>query len=479
MADKTGSDVAKQEINPAVLLALEQVINGTKKGHHKIETVTEFSTEVNKIIIPAGMTKKAAADDLMLQWTNEEQKQDFLAQFDGWEWKDTLRAFRNVLEERFGWIKGVKEESWFGTTYPMEIDIVTNIKDGVKTSEKAFYGKVSFPSMDGAQGEVGIQQNGVVYVKINAKKKYSTQITEFFNEIRNYLQHQSIYRGKAVVVSMKGVQDNHIIDLEITEIKPNPRIFLNAKEEVTVEQFVIGDIGEHGKRCYLFTGTYGNGKTETAMRVGAAGIKKGVSFFYVKDSSLLVETLGFAKNYEPCIIFLEDVDETTSGEDRDERMNQILNTLDGVQTKGRDIMVLFTTNHEKRINKALRRPGRIDLIVNFSNPDNNTKTKIYKSFFDKLSGSENIDYELVVAESPNAQGAVIAEIAQRAVKLAKKNGFIDTDGVRAAQASMEYQIAFMAEDSEAPDKLKTAMETFKEYFVGDIFEVVDRIDDRV
>lgn len=461
------NEVSVDILNPAVAMILAE-LERTAKGHHKIETTTEYSKDTNKIILPVGMTKKAAAEDLMLQWNNEEQIQDFMTMLEGWEWKDGLRAFRNVLEEEFGWIKGV---TVWGQS-PIEIDIVTNIKDGVTTSEKAYYGNVEFPAWDGAKGNVDIDRSGTVIVTVKAKKKFSLQITQFFNNVRNYLNTQSIYRGKAVVVNKKGLKNGNVIDLQITELKPNNKIFLNSDEELTVENFVIGDIGEKGKRCYLFTGNYGNGKTETAIRVGVAGLSKGVSFFYVKDSSLLVETLGFAKNYEPCIIFLEDVDETTSGEDRDERMNGILNTLDGVQTKGRNIMVLFTTNHQTRINPALRRPGRIDLIVNFSNPNKETVEKIYRSFFTDLTGAEEIDYELVKAESPDAQGAVIAEIAVRATKLAKKKGFIDTDGVRAAQASMKYQIAFMAGDVEAPDKMKTALETIRGYMTENVIETI-------
>lgn len=470
--------IKEEETMENVMLLLGKVVS-EKAKHHKIETVTEYSAETNKIILPVGMSKKKAADDLMLQWNNEEQEQAFQTELTGWEWKDGLRAFRNVLEEKFGWIKGV--ETWFST--PTEIDIVTNIVDGSSTTEKAFIGKVAFPAWEEAQGQVGVNGAGVVVVHIKAKRKFSTAITQFFADLRNYLNTQSMYRGKAVVVSKVLVPGGaHTIDLQITEIIPNQKIFLNSDEELTVDNFVIGDLNESGKRCYLFTGTYGNGKTETAMRVGKAALAKGISFFYIKNADLLVEALAFAKNYEPCVIFLEDVDETAAGTDRDERMNQILNTLDGVQTKGRDIKVIFTTNHEKRINAALRRPGRIDLIVHFSNPKGVTVEKIYRSHLDRFKGSEDIDYKLVLEETPDAQGAVIAEIAMRATKLAKKNGFITTDFVRAAQASMKHQIEFMREEVDAVDPLKKSLETMKNYFNTDMKEVkelVESIDSRV
>lgn len=430
---------------------------------HKIKTTAEFSEDTNRIIIPKGMTKKQAAEDLMLQYNNEEQVQDFLCILEGWDWKDSLRAVRNTMETEFGWIKGVTTESFWGKQAPIEIDIVTNIINGKTISEKAFYGKMAFPAWDNAQGEVGISIRGA-YIKVNAKRKFSVTITEFFNNVRNYLATNSIYRGKSVVVGRSNQMGQEVLDLQIIEIIPNEKIFLNQKEEVTVNNFVLGDLNAKGKRCYLFTGSYGNGKTETAMRIGAKAVAKNISFFYVKKADLLVDTLQFARNYEPCVVFLEDVDETASGEQRDEQMNGILNTLDGVQTKGRDIMVLFTTNHEKRINPALRRPGRIDLIVNFSNPEKDTIEKIYRSYFTKYNGNEELDYHLLLEQCPDAQGAVIAEIAKRACKLAERDNYtISTELVLAAQASMEYQIQFMQDPIDKANEVQTAFDTIRDY----------------
>lgn len=450
---KTG--VAKKIEN---LNDLADVFGLSLPGNHTdILTTVEFSKEHSRIIIPEGMDKRTAARDLMNQWDNEEQIQDFTTTLEGWDWKDGLHAFREVMEAKFGWIKG--HHSFFST--PTEIDIVTNVVNGMKKTEKAFFGEVTIPAYEDAKGAVDVNKQGQVTVFIHAKRKFSAKISEFFADIRKYLDEKSIYRGKAVTVT---VGPKGGLNLEIMEMIPNNRIVLNDDTEMVINNFVLDQLGEAGKRCFLFTGDYGNAKTETAMRVGIAAVSLGSSFFYIKDAALFSHVLGFAKNYEPAVVFLEDIDEIAGSENRDDKMNNILNTLDGVQTKGRNMLVILTTNHPKRINKALRRPGRIDLIVNFANPNERAIEKIYRTYFDKITGGDEIDYEIVVPKTASLkiQGAVVAEICKRAAKLSQKRGSVDTEMILASITSMETQIEFMQEDIEKKDILKEAHNTVHE-----------------
>lgn len=443
----------------------DQLINALLKqfgspDDHTIQTTVEYSKELKKIIIPDGMTKKEAATDLMNQWNNEEQMQDFDINLEGWDWKDGLRAVRNVIEDKFGWLQGGTAGFWGPS--PTEISIITSYHNGNPQTESAFYGPVKFAVWEDAKGTIGVNRGGTVAISIAAKKKFSVAINTFFKEVQQYLKNNSIYRNKPIIVKWDAA--NERLDLEITEIKSNPNIILNDRERLVVDNFIIGQFDDHGKRTYLFTGKYGNGKSETAINVAVEALKKGLSFFYLKDSKAFTKLLAFARKYEPCLVFMEDIDEIASGEDRDEEMNDILNTLDGVETKGRDITVMFTTNHHARIAPALRRPGRIDLIVDFVNPDNDSKRKIFETYFRDLEGAETVDYEIVSPETGDVAGAVVAEIAKRAVKYAKLHGNqINTDKVRASIASMQTQIKFMDEGVEKVNKVREAVETMREF----------------
>lgn len=444
------------QIAPEVFALLKAIGVNLPDNIKEIQTPTEYSADTQKILLPTGMDKRVAAKELEAQWKNEESVNAYAAEFSGWNWQDVLIAVRRVTEREFGWMNG--QASWF-TGNPLEIDVVVDVKNGKKVNERAFYGNFDITAWEVAKASISVDDYGDAHIRINAKRKFSEPITNYFNLIRKQLEEASIYRGKSIVVTKKGES----LGFEIIENKGSDKIVLNRGERLVVDTFVIDSLGEAGKRCYLFTGGYGTGKTETAMRVGRVAVEHHqMSFFYLKDATAFDVLLNQCKKYQPCIIFLEDVDEIASGEHRDSQMNKILNTLDGVQTKGNDLTVIFTTNHPEKINSALRRPGRIDVMVKFENPDAETVAEIYRIYFKGLPGEEMLDYSTLAKKTPSIQGAVIAEIAQRAVKLVKKQGTITDDLVESAIHSMAYQIELMTADTKEPNKAEQFVKLYGE-----------------
>lgn len=422
----------------------ETIIKMMEEELKKNQAETEFSTGTKRIILPMTMNKLQAAKELKRQWDDEEQVICVDRIFAEWNWRDVLVAVKKAAERHFGWIQGKTVHTFFGTERPTDIEIVTDIKKGKKITETCFYGKFTATVWEDA--EVDVQAN---FISATVKKRYAHEAKEFFDLIQRILDSESIYRGKAITVTKKtDPWGNVSLDFDIFEMKVSDKIVLNEDVDTVVRNFIIDDLGEDGKRCYLFSGGYGNGKTETAMHIGAAGLKKAMAYFYCKDADVFQMLLGQAKNYQPCIVFLEDVDEIGSGSKRDADMNKILNTLDGVQTKGNNLTVIFTTNHEKRINPALRRPGRIDLVINFDNPDKVATAEIYHRYLAELDKEKVLDYNVLADRTPDCPGAVIAEIAKRAVKLCKKRGVVNEDLVKSAVDSMKHHLKLMKEEVE-------------------------------
>lgn len=450
------------------------VIPGNVK---EIETDVVTSDSVKQIVIPKGMSKLDAAEELRKQHQNEEQKIDIRADFPGWNWKDVLVAIRRTTESTFGWINGRTDYTWFGPKKPTEIDIVVDMKNGSPVIEKAFFNGFNVGPWEDANATVGVMYSEVSIV-INAKRKYNHEVTEYFNAIRAELENNSIYRGRSIVVQK---DRNNNLEFEIIENKANDIIILNHGTQLVIDNFVLGALPDGGKRTFLFTGNYGNGKTEIASRVGRIAVQEhGQSFFYVKDSDLFEQLLIQSKKYQPCIIFLEDIDEIASGEQRDNAMNSILNTLDGVQTKGNNLITIFTTNHPERINSALRRPGRIDLVVEFMNPDEEAKEIIMRRYFEGINGADNLNYKALAEFIPDVQGAVIAEICKRAVKLSSGKHGITDDLVMASVESMRYQIHLMKGESAAGNKYENFFKQFSHLMrLNNIEETVDEIRTRV
>jgi hypothetical protein len=437
----------------ALMEQLQKEAQGPFQTEENPQVISSNATRT--IIIPDSLTKRQAAEELWRQADNEEQMIDTDADFEGWYWKDVLVAVKHVSEKMFGYIDG----GWGAT----EIDIIVDLVDGKAITTKAFYGNFRIAAFEHASASISIDKKGVTRASISSAKKFGNYITEYFNAIREYLAEHSIFRGRSISIK-KHAQWG--LEFEIFENKKSDTILLNHDERVLLDSFVLNRLGRKdktGKRTYLFCGDYGNGKTESAKEVGRIAVERGLSFFYLRDTSVFAEALLMLKRYQPCLLFVEDVDEIGSGEKRDEAMNKLLNTLDGVETKGNTLTVIFTTNHQKRINKALRRPGRIDLIIPFNNPTKETKAAILRHYLqlhvDPRQGELNYDY--LAGRIDDVQGAVVAEICKRAVELADGQ-HVTQDIVEAATLSLQYQVELMKEQPEAPNK--TEVDVVKAFF---------------
>lgn len=419
------------------------LISGSKGNGQEKEMLglqVDSSDETAVIIIPSSMTKLQAARELELQDNEENTKQENTILFDGWQYQDVLIAIKRVSERMFGWLKAKPK-----TDAPVIVEITTNVVDGKPVTEKGFLGEFLITAWEDAT--VTVSFNGPnIRLWVEAKKKYDKKVTEFFSALKEHLLTDSIFKGKTVVVT----KSRQGVDFQIIENKPSDKIVLNTDTQLVVDQLVIPSLKEKGKSISLFTGQYGTGKTETAMHMGNEAIRNGMSFFYIKDSSVFSDFLALTANYQPCLVFLEDVDSIGSGE-RDKILNDLLNTLDGVQSKGNNLKVIFTTNHPEHINHAFRRPGRIDLMLEFPFPDKEAVSKIYQVYLGHHKGWNSVDVEKITYETPIVQGAVIAEICKRANKMAVQSGRITTENILAAIYSMSYQIRMMeAPPAEAP-----------------------------
>lgn len=404
-------------------------------------TTNTVAGDTETIIIPHNMSKLQASKELERQHKEEETIIDLVHQYEVWDGKDALVAVMKTIQKTFGWIHGQPIMSMFGPINPREIQIVVDIKDGKEVHENCFVGDFCVTAWDNAKGSVGMGPGGT-YVKFALKKKHKERAHKFFADVEQQLKTASIYKGKSIILDENG--------FAFVENKGSKDIILNDAEELVIKNLIIAPLAKDGKRCILFTGPYGTGKTETAMRIGREANSRGITFIYCKDSDQFSNLLDTAKLYQPAVVFMEDIDEIGSGEERDSDMNEILNTLDGVQTKGNDITVIFTTNHENRINKALRRPGRIDIILKFNKLEKSAVKKVYDRLLFDVPGYNNIDTEGLSYKTPEVQGAVIAEICKRAKRMAEctEDGQLTDTIVETAIESMKSQIAFMNGESE-------------------------------
>jgi len=121
------------------------------------------------------------------------------------------------------------------------------------------------------------------------------------------------------------------------------------------------------KRGILREGPYGCAMSLTARQVAREANANGWTFINVATAQALKPALRFAKMYQPCVLFTEDIDRIA--EDRNEGANDLINMIDGVVGKNDEIITVLTTNFPEKIEKAMLRPGRLDAVISITPPD--------------------------------------------------------------------------------------------------------------
>lgn len=407
-------------------------------------TPVESVENIHKVMIPSSMNKLQASYNLLKQFEEEETLRTYNRKYTHFFMNDFMVAMNAMIKKYFGMIHVSKRDT-DGDPAPNDyIQIpVRYSESGELITEQGYVGSVKAPCWEDAI--VDIHPQGFIAVK--AKLKYEAQVNKFLEEVNEYIVKNSVVRGTSVTITEMrgGLMANPI------NPKKNNMIVLDEEVERIVSNLIIPSLADKSKTSLLLTGDFGTGKTETAIRIGVTGQRLyGRTFFYLHNAANFNSLIPYLKNYQPSIVFVEDVDQISGG-DRDSTMNDLLNQLDGNELKNVNCTFIFTTNNHKKIHPAMRRPGRIDQVIHFDYCTPAMIAKIFELHALGMEGADTVDYLAAAEKCPkNLQGAVVAEIARRAKKYATglHNGIITTGVFLDAVASMKHHIEFMREDQE-------------------------------
>ncbi|EDQ90538.1 uncharacterized protein MONBRDRAFT_20548 [Monosiga brevicollis MX1] len=183
------------------------------------------------------------------------------------------------------------------------------------------------------------------------------------------------------------------------------------------------------KGCLLY-GPPGTGKTLLARAVASnvdANFLKVVSSAivdkYIGESARLIrEMFGYARDHEPCIIFMDEIDaiggrrfsEGTSADREIQRtLMELLNQMDGFDVLGK-VKMIMATNRPDTLDPALMRPGRLDRKIEIGLPNEQARLDILKIHAQPIAKAGDIDYEAVVKLSDGFNGADLRNVCTEA-----------------------------------------------------------------
>jgi transitional endoplasmic reticulum ATPase len=149
-----------------------------------------------------------------------------------------------------------------------------------------------------------------------------------------------------------------------------------------------------------------------SRKVGQTCLKHGWTFLVIRKAENVAPAIEFARRFQPAVVFVEDIDREMGGDERSVEMDKILNTMDGVDSKNSDIMVVFTSNHADVLNQAMLRPGRLDAVITIDAPDSEAALRLAKVYA-RDTWDEDEDYGPIGEQLSGMSAAVIREVVER------------------------------------------------------------------
>lgn len=396
------------------------------------------------IVIPEGLTIEEACRHLR----SKEDEQNTIVSI-----SEVVKAFpldgaaalNAVIERRYGWANlKTKPGSFFTPPAPPSM---VGVQIGPNETIQVPWGQFTVPNIDGwLETSYTINNNGPFTFRISGqvRRKDEAAVADLAEEVRREVKENSIYAGKFININFRDNYGNRFeefdfdfapkfteVDLEeITQIVYSEEVEKLVRTNLTAPVVKTKFCRKNNiplNRKVLLAGIYGTGKTLTAFEHALTCVKHGWTFLHLKDVRDLDLAFSFAKFYQPCVIFSEDIDRAVRGA-RTAEIDQILNTIDGVDSKQSEIMILLTTNNLNHIHPAFMRPGRIDTVIEVTPPDKKAIVRLVRQYAEKSNEHLKIEEsdEEVMKIFEDMEGANAAFIRE-AVERAKLSALLNAD----------------------------------------------------
>lgn len=345
---------------------------------------------------------------------------------------DGAVALAKVLNNRYGWTNLVATAGFWGPKPPAMVGVSVSHNETVQVP----WGTMRVPRIDGEiHTDVDFEDGMPIFViSGEIKRKHEKILSEIAAEVRELVLKDSIYKGQAVQIDFRdsdGVRRDFDTSLcpkfmDLNKKSRQDPIYTKSIQDA-IDINLMNPIC-HTEKCrreniplkrgIVLGGPFGTGKTLLASQVADQCVKHGWTFLYLLNVLDLDLAINFARLYQPCVLFAEDIDRAV-GSQRNEEIDRILNSLDGITSKNSEVMVVLTTNNLEVIHRAFLRPGRIDTVIEVLPPDADAIVRMVRLYGRNSQGDSIIvgdDAELKSAVKclVGVNAAFIREVVERA-----------------------------------------------------------------
>jgi transitional endoplasmic reticulum ATPase len=261
-------------------------------------------------------------------------------------------------------------------------------------------------------GRLAFQIAGIMPVITSENAAIVTQKTIFnITEVTP----EALYRGPQVTY-----EDIGGLKEEIQKVREMIELPLRHPE-------IFEKLGIEAPTGVLLHGPPGTGKTLLAKAVANESNAHFISIsgpeimskFYGESEARLREIFKEAREKAPTIMFIDEIDsiapkrEEVTGEVERRIVSQLMSLMDGLETRGR-VIIVAATNRPNALDSALRRPGRFDREIEIRVPDKFGRLEILQVHSRNMPFDLSVDQSRIAAVTHGFVGADLEYLCKEA-----------------------------------------------------------------
>jgi transitional endoplasmic reticulum ATPase len=262
-------------------------------------------------------------------------------------------------------------------------------------------------------GRLAFQIAGIMPVITSENAAIVTQKTVF--NITEVTAEEALYRSPQVTY-----EDIGGLRGEIQKVREMIELPLRHPE-------IFEKLGIEAPTGVLLHGPPGTGKTLLAKAVANESNTLFISIsgpeimskFYGESEARLREIFKEAREKAPTIMFIDEIDsiapkrEEVTGEVERRIVSQLLSLMDGLETRGR-VVIIAATNRPNALDPALRRPGRFDREIEIRVPDKFGRLEILQIHSRNMPFDSSVDQSRIAAVTHGFVGADLEYLCKEA-----------------------------------------------------------------